>query len=238
MMNLPTTSQDGTAAEGGNGDDKGDGGGTNNNSANKTRNDIVTQCWMDVRAWLDSSSSSNNKTTHYRTKSVQYTGQYKTTPLHLACKLSNPPTDIIQNLIHCSSSTTHNNNNNVASWVDAQGWLPLHHACANGACRSVLELLIATYPQGKVCQDKRYRTPLHFVFFRKNNNNNNNNNNENTSQGVDGVDDDDNDVLLGNTLPEIVRLRDGSGVEYCLLSSSSSTTSCFQHDTTKVRRRI
>jgi hypothetical protein len=219
MMNLPTTSQaDGTAAEGGNGDDKGDGGGNsnNNNSANKTRNDIVTQCWMDVRSWLDSSSSSNNKTTHYRTKSVQYTGQYKTTPLHLACKLSNPPSDIIQNLIHCSS-TTNNNNNNVASWVDAQGWLPLHHACANGACRSVLDILCTAYPQGKVCQDKRYRTPLHFVFFRKNNNNinsNHNNNNENTSRGVDGVvddDDDDNDDVLGNTLPEIVRLLSNTG---------------------------
>lgn len=224
MMSLPIiTSQDGTTEGSGN-DDKGNSGdgGTNNNNngnnnnnqprnkvANRTRRDILTQCWDDIRAWLisESQSSSDAQTVKRRQQtSVQYTGQFLTTPLHLACKLSSPPTDIIQKLINCSTT--------VASWADSQGWLPLHHACANGASRAVVDILIRAYPQGKICQDKRCRTPLHFAFF----NSNYNNNHENTitaNQGCGGVDNDDDDdsddVVLGNTLPEIVRLLSDTG---------------------------
>ena len=52
-------------------------------------------------------------------------------------------------------------------WLDLSGWLPLHHACANRASRRVLSVLVQAYPEGTVQQDKRLRTPLHFVFFWK-----------------------------------------------------------------------
>jgi hypothetical protein len=87
------------------------------------------------------------------------TGRHLTAALHVACKLPDPPPDVVSMLLSCAPE--------VAGWQDSQGWLPLHHACANGASGRVLGLLVKAYPGGKICQDKRYRTPLHFAFFRR-----------------------------------------------------------------------
>ena len=114
------------------------------------------------------------------------------TALHNICKLDNPPVDVVQSVMGCSPETV--------TWQDSNGWLPLHHACANGGSGQVLRVLVDAYPVGKVAQDKRLRTPLHFAFFRKD---------AQKSIEMANTNDDLDDV--GNSMAEIVTILSDSG---------------------------
>lgn len=81
-------------------------------------------------------------------------GMFGMTPLHLLCKLPNPPVDIVADLIETAPETL--------QWAESSGWLPLHLAVASGASLTVLEMLCDAHPDGKIAQDRRLRTPLHF----------------------------------------------------------------------------
>ena len=81
-------------------------------------------------------------------------GLFGMTPLHLLCKLPNPPVDIVADLIECAPETL--------QWAESSGWLPIHLAVASGASLAVLEMLCDAHPDGKIAQDRRLRTPLHF----------------------------------------------------------------------------
>jgi len=195
MMNMPTPDQ------------------TKNNGELRPT-DIVRQkemlvnTWNSIREWLESHPSNND-----RQLAAQHTGQFLTTTLHMVCKLLDPPVDIIQSLIDCAPETV--------EWQDSNGWLPLHHACANGASGKVLSVLVNAYPEGKVQQDKRFRTPLHFAFFRRDAHDDKMGKNSSITDpstggiGTDGTgaagtgDGDDKEV--GNSMPEIVRLLSDSG---------------------------
>ncbi|GKY93492.1 hypothetical protein MPSEU_000316600 [Mayamaea pseudoterrestris] len=113
----------------------------------------LEQVWDVVRRWLWSHSSMEE-----RAEAAHVRGQADATSLHLMCKLTHPPQDVIQTMVECAPETV--------SWVDAHGWLPLHHACANGASPDVMRILIEAYPQGKLRQDNQARTPLHFYATR------------------------------------------------------------------------
>ena len=167
--------------------------------------EMLVNTWNSIREWLESHPSSND-----RQLAAQHTGQFLTTTLHMLCKLLDPPVDIIQSLIDCAPETV--------EWQDSNGWLPLHHACANGASGKVLSVLVTAYPEGKVQQDKRFRTPLHFAFFRrdahddkmgKNSSITDPSNGGIGTDGGAGTDGDDKEV--GNSMPEIVRLLSDSG---------------------------
>ena len=116
----------------------------------------------------------------------------------MACKLIDPPVDVIQLLIGAHPE--------AASWQDASGWLPLHHACYNGASVRVLQRIVDAFEEGKVTQDKRSRTPLHFAFFPRDLPNMGEKKVELDEEGGD----DDNEET-GNSLPEVVRLLSDSG---------------------------
>jgi len=123
------------------------------------RNDLIDATWDRVRKWFRSHPSEEA-----RAAAASVRGQADATPLHLVCKLSDPPSDIVQSLIDSSPET--------ATWPDSHGWLPLHHACANGASTEVLSILIDAYPEGKIKQDNQNRTPLHFYATRRTQNTN------------------------------------------------------------------
>ena len=176
--------------------------------------EMLVNTWNSIREWLESHPSSND-----RQLAAQHTGQFLTTTLHMVCKLIDPPVDIITSLIDCAPETV--------EWQDSNGWLPLHHACANGASGKVLSVLVTAYPEGKVQQDKRFRTPLHFAFFRRDAHDDKMGSNKNSSitdpstgggggigtdggAGGTGTGDGD-DKEVGNSMPEIVRLLSDSG---------------------------
>ena len=117
------------------------------------RESLLERTWEALREWLTA-----HPTDEERSVSATHLGQFSTTALHLLCKLPDPPVDVVRGVIACEKE--------VASWQDSNGWIPLHHSVANGASLEVLELLCEAYPGGKVTQDKRLRTPLHFAFFR------------------------------------------------------------------------
>ena len=117
------------------------------------RESQLERTWEALTEWLIAHPSDEE-----RSASATHRGQFGTTALHLLCKLPDPPVDVVRGIISCEKD--------VASWQDSNGWIPLHHACANGACREVLGLLCEAYPGGRVTQDKRRRTSLHFAFFR------------------------------------------------------------------------
>jgi len=169
--------------------------------------EMLVNTWNSIREWLESHPSSND-----RQLAAMHTGQFLTTTLHMVCKLLDPPVDIITSLIECAPETV--------EWQDSNGWLPLHHACANGASGKVLSVLVNAYPEGKVQQDKRFRTPLHFAFFRRDAHDDKMGKNSSITDpstggiGADGTgagtgDGDDKEV--GNSMPEIVRLLSDSG---------------------------
>lgn len=117
------------------------------------RESQLEQTWEALREWLTAHPAEEE-----RSVAATHLGQFSTTALHLLCKLPDPPVDVMKGIISCEKE--------VASWQDSNGWIPLHHSVANGASLEVLELLCEAYPGGKVTQDKRLRTPLHFAFFR------------------------------------------------------------------------
>ena len=140
-------------------DGKGDtAGGTQQDTAlqQQTR-DMVELAWDRVRRWMWAHPVFED-----RQAAAYVRGQNDATPLHLVCKLHNPPEDIVQALVEAAPD--------AVSWTDTHGWLPLHHACANGASPEALKLLIDAYPGGKLQQDNQKRTPLHFYATRNSDN--------------------------------------------------------------------
>lgn len=172
--------------------------------------EMLNQTWDSIREWLDSHPSEND-----RQEAAMHQGQFLTTALHMVCKLTDPPVDVVQSLIECAEETV--------TWPDSNGWLPLHHACANGASGKVLSVLVQAYPEGKVQQDKRFRTPLHFAFFRRDANEDRSMKSTMSPDGGGGTgggmlpgddmnrDDMDGDGDVGNSMPEIVKLLADSG---------------------------
>jgi len=117
------------------------------------KREMLEHVWDRVRLWLRRHSLAEE-----RQAAACIRGQADATPLHLMCKLHNPPEDVIQEIVESAPE--------VVGWTDNHGWLPLHHACANGTSTEVLRLLTDAYPAGKVHQDKQNRTPLHFYATR------------------------------------------------------------------------
>lgn len=115
--------------------------------------DHVDQAWERVRKWFV-----YNENAETRAAAAYIRGNSENTPLHLMCKLNDPPKQIVNDLVNAAPE--------IASFADAHGWLPLHHACANGASTEVLQILIAAYHDGKLIQDNQNRTPLHFYATR------------------------------------------------------------------------
>mmetsp|Transcript_4676 Transcript_4676/g.7059 ORF Transcript_4676/g.7059 Transcript_4676/m.7059 type:complete len:918 (+) Transcript_4676:152-2905(+) len=160
------------------------------------RRDALDKAWKSMRAWFSAHQSQEE-----RYQAATYLGLLESTPLHVACKLPDPPSDIIQKLIDCAPETV--------SWADSNGWLPLHIACATGAPGDVLSLLVESYPEGKVAQDERLRTPLHFAFNPRFGAHSSSNEDK-SNQGVANEDGGD-DGKVGNSLPGIIRLLSNSG---------------------------
>ena len=85
----------------------------------------------------------------------------------------------------------------------------------------MLSVLVNAYPEGKVQQDKRFRTPLHFAFFRRDAHDDKMGKNSSITDpsngGIGGTDGtgagtgDGDDKEVGNSMPEIVRLLSDSG---------------------------
>lgn len=117
------------------------------------RRDMVEHTWYLVRRWLWT-----HLNTEDRRAAAYIRGQANATPLHLMCKLKNPPAELMKDIIDAAPE--------VATWTDTHGWLPLHHACANGASPEVIRVLLDAYPDGKIAQDSLNRTPLHFFVTR------------------------------------------------------------------------
>jgi ankyrin repeat protein len=117
------------------------------------KREMIEHVWDTVRHWLR-----RHPLPEERQAAAFVRGQADATPLHLMCKLHNPPIDVIQEFVLSAPE--------VVSWTDNHGWLPLHHACANGASTEVLKLLCEQHPTGKLHQDNQNRTPLHFYATR------------------------------------------------------------------------
>mmetsp|Transcript_31180 Transcript_31180/g.70515 ORF Transcript_31180/g.70515 Transcript_31180/m.70515 type:complete len:884 (-) Transcript_31180:72-2723(-) len=155
--------------------------------------EMMNTTWDSIREWLAAHPSESE-----RSLAATHQGQFLTTALHMVCKLMDPPVDIIESLIECAPET--------ATWPDSNGWLPLTHACANGASCKVLQVLVDAYPEGKTVQDKRHRTPLHFAFFRKDAKEDSTLDGAITNKGINNQDGE-----VGNSMTEIVRLLSDSG---------------------------
>ncbi|KAL3909132.1 MAG: hypothetical protein SGILL_008210 [Bacillariaceae sp.] len=121
------------------------------------RRDLVEATWDQVRRWLRRHESQEE-----RSSAIYMRGQGDSTPLHLICKINNPPTDIVNEIVEAAPE--------VVGWVDNHGWLPLHHACANGVSTDVLQILTQAFPESKTVQDTNSRTPLHFYVTRNSDN--------------------------------------------------------------------
>jgi ankyrin repeat protein len=117
------------------------------------RRDQMEVVWERVRRWLWA-----NPDMAQRQQAAEIRGVNDATCLHIVCKLHNPPEDIVQSLVEASHDVVYS--------LDNHGWLPLHHACANGASHEVIKILLDAYPAGKVTQDTQNRTPLHFYATR------------------------------------------------------------------------
>jgi ankyrin repeat protein len=123
------------------------------------RKALIDQTWERIRKWLWAHQDPEE-----REAAATVRGNNDATPLHNVCKLSNPPADIVQALYEAAAETV--------TWADSHGWLPLHHACANGASGEVLQILTDAYPEGKTKQDSQNRTPLHFFLTQRTENSN------------------------------------------------------------------
>lgn len=113
--------------------------------------------WERARRWLWA-----NPHPQQRQAAADIRGAGDATCLHIVCKYHNPPEDVVQALIEAAFDTV--------QWTDSHGWLPLHHACANGASPEVIKMLVDAYPEGRVTQDQQNRTPLHFYATRNTDN--------------------------------------------------------------------
>jgi Ion transport protein/Ankyrin repeats (many copies) len=117
----------------------------------------MEHAWEKVRRWLWAHPDVAD-----RRAAAYVRGQADATSLHLVCKLHNPPDDVVAALVEAAPD--------AVSWTDTHGWLPLHHACANGASPEVIKILIDAHPEGKIAQDDQSRTPLHFYVTRSSDN--------------------------------------------------------------------
>ena len=127
--------------------------GSDGQQEDQHRSDQMEVVWEHVRRWLWA-----NPEIEQRRDAAEIRGVNDATSLHIVCKLYNPPEDIVQALVDASHDVVYS--------LDNHGWLPLHHACANGASHEVIKLLVDAYPAGKVTQDTQNRTPLHFYATR------------------------------------------------------------------------
>lgn len=121
------------------------------------RRELIEQTWDKIRKWLWEHQEPED-----RAEAASIRGNNDATALHNTCKLTNPPADIVQALLEAAPETV--------TWADSHGWLPLHHACANGASGDVLQILTDAYPEGKTKQDSQNRTPLHFYLTQRSDN--------------------------------------------------------------------
>ena len=83
------------------------------------KRDVAEHTWDLVRRWMWTHPHQEQ-----RQAAAYIRGQADATPLHLMCKLHHPPDDIIAALVEAAPE--------IVGWTDSHGWLPLHHACANG----------------------------------------------------------------------------------------------------------
>ena len=118
------------------------------------RTERLDRAYSAAREWL----AANNDDPDVRREAARFLGTSCMTPLHMLCKLPDPPVDLVVDVMDCAPETVR--------WAESSGWLPLHMAVASGAKLAVLEVLCAADPDSKVAQDRRRRTPLHFAFFR------------------------------------------------------------------------
>ena len=118
------------------------------------RRDQTEIVWERVRRWLWANPHASQ-----RQAAADVRGVGDATCLHLVCKLHNPPEDVVHALLEAAPDT-------LPQWTDSHGWLPLHHACANGASPEVLKLVVDAFPDGRLAQDQQGRTPLHFYATR------------------------------------------------------------------------
>lgn len=136
------------------------GGGTSTTlSANELqqKREMAEHTWDLVRKWLWA-----HPRLEQRQAASYIRGTAEATALHLMCKLPYVPVDVIRAMVEAAPE--------IVSWTDSHGWLPLHHACANGADPNVMKVLIDAYPSGKLAQDNQKRTPLHFYATRNHDN--------------------------------------------------------------------
>jgi len=115
--------------------------------------------WSNIRQWFSDHPGDEDRHT-----AASLTGEFSTLSLHLLCKHSDPPLDVVREVIESAPE--------AGSSVDDHGWLPLHYACAQGVCEEVLKILIQNNPLAVSAKDNRLRTPLHFAFFKSGSENN------------------------------------------------------------------
>ena len=118
------------------------------------RQKLVDQTWEKVREWLRA-----HPTKEERAEAATMKGRGDATPLHLMFRLGHAPIDAVKDLVDAAPE--------IVKLVDSHGWLPLHQACSYGASQEVFEILLTSYPEGKIAQDKQSRTPLHFYTTHK-----------------------------------------------------------------------
>jgi ankyrin repeat protein len=77
------------------------------------------------------------------------------TPFHQICR-HNPPLDIVELFVAHAGFE-------VMSFTDKGGMLPLHYACLHNTSVNVIEALVQLYPEGRLKQDAKGETPLHYA---------------------------------------------------------------------------
>ena len=155
----------------------------------QTRKAAFENAWSMIRRWFRKHPDMED-----RRKATSYMDQYSMTPLHLCCKSAGTPYDIIEHLVHANPKTVREQ--------EHQGLLPLHYASAYGLSLEVMTLLCNEYPEGKLIQDRKGRTALHFTFFRRDQE-------DNTSDEFeDSIDDEE---LTNDTITQLADLLGNTG---------------------------
>ena len=113
-------------------------------------NSYVTdaELWEPVRSYMLSDSELVKCATNIR-------NQGGLTPFHQVCR-HNPPLDIIELFVACAGV-------DVVKTTDNAGMLPLHLACVHPTSVEVVDALVTVYPEGRVIQDTKGATPLHYA---------------------------------------------------------------------------